>query len=311
VTPSPDDSVPIPTKAKTLIYSVVDAIGKSEHGRRLLTKAVAVGNTGIGAGNHDFAGSRTGENRVIAAACAVLPNVVALDIGANHGSWGLEMLARSTDSRVVFIEPRARAATELRARLGNDPRGAVFETALGETDGEAILFGVGGAGDQASLRPDLLRRASIADVSDEAATEAVQLKTVDTLLNEVVETGLIESANSVNAAKVDIEGLEFAVLQQLLDSIGEQLALVQFEFHVHALAQGHTVGDFANLFGSQFELFRLAPRSLIPLSELPLEAANYFGYSNWLAVRRSFSTAVQDAYRKADPKMARPKEWIY
>lgn len=308
---SPNDSVPIPTKAKTLIYSLVDAIGKSEHGRRFLTKAVAVGNTGIGAGNHDFAGSRTGENRVIEAACAVLPNVVALDIGANHGSWGLEMLARSAGSRVAFIEPRVRAATELRARLGNDTRGRVFETALGQTDGQAILFGVGGAGDQASLRPDLLQRASIADVGDGAATEMVQVKTVDTLVRDVVETGLIGSANSINAAKVDIEGLEFAVIQQLLDAIGEQLAVVQFEFHVHALAQGHTVSDFANLFGSQFELLRLAPRSLIPLKELPLDAANYFGYSNWLAVRQSFSAAVQDAYRKADPTMVRPQEWIY
>lgn len=306
-----DQPVPIPTKAKELIYSLVDVIGKSERGRRFLTKAVAVGNTGIGAGNHDFAGSRTGENRVIGAACALLPAVVALDIGANHGSWGLELLARSASSTVICVEPRARAARELRARLDGDPRALVMENALGQADGQATLFGTDGAGDQASLRRDLLQRAAIGGDGDNLATETVEVKTVATLVRDVLVAGLVKDQSVINAAKVDIEGLEFSIIEQLIAYFGDQLVVIQFEFHIHALAQGHTVNDFAAMIGSGYDLFRLGPKVLIPLSELPADAANYFGYSNWIAVRKPMSAAFQVAYEKADPAMYRPKEWIY
>lgn len=304
-------AVTVPNHVKNFIYRCVDVIGGTAWGRRLLVKAVAVGNTGLGAGNHDFAGARTGENRVIEATCRVLTHVVALDIGANHGSWGLELLARCPSGSVVFVEPRARAARELNARLAGDRRARVMECALGSHEGRATLFGVDGAGDQASLRDDLLRRADIGTASGDLATEDVQVKTIPSLVADAVTSGVIQDSGEINVAKVDIEGLEFTIIGQLLESLGSHLDVIQFEFHVHALAQGNTVADFATLFGSEFNLYRLAPRVLIPLSELTTDAANYFGYSNWVAVRKAVSAEFRDAYRSAVPKMARPKEWIY
>lgn len=305
------DAVDLPNGIKDFIFWCVDSIGNFPSGRRLLTKLVAVGNTGIGAGNHDFAGSRTGENRVIGASCKVLPTVVALDIGANHGSWGLELLARCSTSSVVFVEPRERAAQELRARLNGDPRARVVVSAVGESDGKATLFGVDGAGDQASLRSDLLQRASIGVESGSLASEQVQVKRIDSLVAECIADGVFTDATSINVAKVDIEGLEHSVIMQLVKVLGASLHVVQFEFHIHALAQGHTIDDFRSIFGSEFDLFRLAPRVLIPLSELPPDAANYFGYSNWVAVRKNLSRRFCEAYRTTDPAMQRPQEWIY
>ena len=137
------------------------------------------------------------------------------------------------------------------------------------------------------------------------------MKTIPSLVAFVVASGIVQDVDAINVAKVDIEGLEFAIIEQLLESLGSHLHVVQFEFHVHALAQGNTVADFAALFGSEFNLYRMAPRVLIPLSELTTDAANYFGYSNWVAIRKSVSAEFCDAYRIANPRMLRPKEWIY
>jgi FkbM family methyltransferase len=308
---SMDSPVGMPDGIKQGIFRVLDAFAANPRGRRLLTKFAAVAQTSIGAGNHDYEGARTGENRLLAAASAVLPDPCALDIGANHGSWGLELLARSPKSRVAFVEPRDRAAREIERRISNNPRAIVVEVAVGAEDGEAELFGVDGLGDQASLRIDLMERTSALSPNTTNKSERVQLRRVASVAREAVDRGLISQVTDVSMAKVDIEGMEFEVINQLMTDFVETMMVVQFEFHVYALAQGRTIDDFARVFGPDFVLYRMAPRLLIPLSELPSDAANYFGFSNWVAVRRGIAPAIEREYRQANAKMVRNPAWMY
>ena len=308
---SMDSPVGMPDGMKQGIFRVLDAFAANPRGRRLLTKFAAVAQTSIGAGNHDYEGARTGENRLLAAASAVLSNPCALDIGANHGSWGLELLARSPRSRVVFVEPRDRAAREIERRIAGNPNAVVVEVAVGAEDGEADLFGVDGLGDQASLRIDLMERTSALSPNTTNKSQRVQLRRIASVAREAVERGLTPAVNDFTMAKVDIEGMEYEVISQLMTDFVDSMMLVQFEFHVYALAQGRTIDDFAKVFGPDFVLYRMAPRLLIPLSELPSDAANYFGFSNWVAVRRNIAASVEREYRTANAKMVRNPAWIY
>jgi FkbM family methyltransferase len=308
---SMESPVRLPESVKNGIFRALDGIAATAAGRRMLTKFAAVAQTSIGAGNHDFAGDRTGENRLLGAACAVLPQPCALDIGANHGSWGLELLARSPQSTVVFVEPRDRAAREIERRIAGHSNATVVEVAVGAEDGEAELFGVDGLGDQASLRIDLLERTSALRENTTNKSQLVQLRRVQSVAQEAVQRGVMSAVSDVTLAKVDIEGMEYEVISQIMTDLADHIAIVQFEFHVYALAQGRTIEDFAKLFGPEFVLYRMAPRLLIPLSELPTDAANYFGFSNWVAVRKAYASAIEREYRNAKPHMVRKQEWIY
>ncbi len=304
-------AVRLPGRVKNGIYAVLDGLATAAWGRRFLTKLSAVSQTAIGAGNHDFAGTRTGENRLLAAVCAVLPHQGALDIGANHGSWGLELLARCPTSRVIFIEPRDRAAREIERRIDGNANAIVIEAAVGDADGEAELYGVDGLGDQASLRIDLLTRTSNLRSNNLDKSERVKLRRVESIAREAIDDKLMSSMADFNIAKVDIEGMEYEVVSQLVADFSEHMTVIQFEFHVYALAQGKTIQDFANLFGSDFVLYRMAPRILIPLAELPSDSANYFGFSNWVAVRQTSAIAIEREYRMANAGMMRKKDWTY
>jgi len=308
---SMESPVRLPESVKNGIFRALDGVASTAAGRRMLTKFAAVAQTSIGAGNHDFAGARTGENRLLGAACEVLPKLSALDIGANHGSWGLELMARGPQSTVVFVEPRDRAAREIERRISGQPNATVVEVAVGAEDGEAELFGVDGLGDQASLRIDLIERTSALRENTTNQSQLVQLRRVHSVALEAVQRGVISAVSDVTLAKVDIEGMEYEVISQCMKDFADHIAIVQFEFHVYALAQGRTIEDFAKLFGPEFKLYRMAPRLLIPLAELPSDTANYFGFSNWVAVRKELASSIEREYRKAKPHMVRKQEWVY
>lgn len=304
------DPVAIPSVWKDLIFSGMDRLAASPRGRRMLAKAIAVTQTSLGAGNHDDEGERTGENRLASALCRVISPEVAIDAGANNGSWTLEIRRRCPSIKVIAIEPGSQASQTLGARVADDPSVLVIPAALGATSGEVTLYGTDQSGLQASLRPDLLHRTTYRDPGREMPDEVVPMVTPDQLLERARDADLLATIPSATVVKIDTEGFEQDIITALLDSAwAPSIQAVQFEFHMHALAQGQTMGDFEALFGPEFTLFRLAPRMLIPLRSLEASEANYFGFSNWVAVRLGYAGPLESAYRAADSRMQRPASW--
>ena len=308
--PDATDPVALPSAWKDFIFSGLDRIAGTRRGGRLIAKFVAVSQTSLGAGNHDDEGERTGENRLASALCAVVRPDLAIDAGANNGSWTLELRERCRSVRVIAVEPGTQASGTLRSRTSTDPAVRVVQAALGPEEGSVTLYGTDQSGLQASLRPDLLHRTTYRDPSREMPAETVRMVTPDLLVAQALDAGFLEAAPSAVVVKIDTEGFELDIIRALLGSTwAGAIAAVQFEFHMHALAQGHTIGDFQDQFGAEFTLFRLAPRMLIPLQGLEDAEANYFGFSNWVAVRSAHAEALQSAYRQADPRMRRPQKW--
>jgi FkbM family methyltransferase len=304
------DPVGLPQAWKSVIFSGLDRIAATGYGQRMLAKAVAVTQTSLGAGNHDDEGERTGENRLASALCQVVSPQIAIDAGANNGSWTLEIRRRCPAVRVIAVEPGSQASQNLAARVADDASVMVLRAALGRQPGDVTLYGTDRSGLQASLLPKLLHRTTYRDPHREMPHEVVPMVTPDQLLERAVSAGLLSGPPGATVVKIDTEGFERDIITALLaSSWTPSLQAVQFEFHMHALAQGQTVGDFEDLFGPDFTLFRLAPRMLIPLGSLEVSEANYFGFSNWVAVRREHAASLQQAYRAADPRMRRPVEW--
>lgn len=309
--PDLTDPIRLPVAVKERIFRLNDRIAASARGQRLFGKAVEVLHTSLGAGNHDDAGDRTGENRLIGALTQSLPDIVAVDVGANHGSWTLEMRSRSPRSRIVAVEPGSEAAALLRERVAADDSVFVVQMAIADRPGDVPLFGTDHSGCQASIKPALLQRTTYTDASRSMPSEMVATATVDMILEETATAGFLDSRADVNVVKIDTEGMEFEIVGQFLRSAcRDSLAAVQFEFHMHALAQGQLVDDFADLFGPDFALYRLAPRTLIPRSSLNGGLANFFGYSNWVALRRDHAQSVTAHYARESGSMERKAGWL-
>ena len=266
------EPIRIPTKVKDSIFRVTDWIAKGKNGRRLITKVVEVGGTSLGMGNHDDNNDRSGENRLLRALSVSIDDIVAMDIGANVGVWSKELL--QTCPSAVSVA----------------------------TDGEAQLFGTDRDYQQASLHHDLLPRTTFDDPTREIKSEIVPTRSFESIGREIAELGIVGIGRKVNVLKVDTEGFEYEILSQALNTHNlsthefTDLLAVQFEFHMHALAQGQTIDDFAELFGPEYQLFRLAPRCLIPREELGADLANYFGFSNWVALHTSIAAKVVTKY---------------
>ena len=301
--------VGLPTGLKERLFVVTDRIARRPTGQRWLTKAIEVSLTSLGAGNHDYSGDRTGENRLISAIAWVIPQFSALDVGANQGAWTLEVLARSPGSRVVAVEPGSQAGRVLQERLGSEGSAIVVPVAVGNREGSARLYGTAREGDLASLMPDLLRRTTFEGADPEASSEDVTIWTLEHLVEFAHASGLFPEQR-IDVVKVDTEGFELEIIRQVVThSSFTTVQMVQFEFNMHAIAQGQMIDDFIAVMGNDFEYFRLAPRALVPRGSMGANLANYFGFSNWVALRREIAPRVRAAYLTADPRMRRPPEW--
>jgi FkbM family methyltransferase len=302
--------VGLPTTWKAGIFRALDRVAQSPRGQRVLSKLAEVTQTSLGAGNHDDEGERTGENRLISALATTLPAMVALDVGANNGSWTLEMRGRCPRAKVISVEPGSHAVANLSGRTKDDAAVRVVPAAIGPDDTTVTLFGTDASGLQASLRPELLQRTTYTDAGRDMPSEAVRMVSVPSLIALLRDDRFLGDGDSVSVVKIDTEGFELDIITLLMESEwASSIQAIQFEFHMHALAQGHLIDDFGAALGDEFCLFRLAPRDLIPRDDLDPALANYFGFSNWVALRRAIAPQVRAAYQSADPRMVRRPEW--
>lgn len=296
------------TRIKEAIYAALDRAAAAKKPRWFLIKLHESVGTALGAGNYDDDGNRTGENKVLSAIGSLDPRAILIDVGANNGSWTLEARARIPGSSVIAIEPGSQAIGTLTARTEVDDRVFIVPVAIGALNTSMKLFGIDN-GLQASLRPEVLARTTRVGQT-EIPSEVIRVCDWPTIVEMIKELGIDFTERPPTAFKLDIEGLELDVLQQLVAWSGfTSVRVVQFEFHMHALAQGHLVSDFDLLLGSDFRLFRLTKHALVSRDELSDAEANYFGFSNWVAVRNADVMAFTEAFGKATGARARPYEW--
>lgn len=161
---------------------------------------------------------------------------VALDVGANKGSYLYSMARWAGASPVVAFEPQSRLATYLthacrRSGLRNV---TVENLALSNQQGELQLFVPGD-----SHSPGASLEASIADKTD-CHTETVKVTTLDAYAAEKLHA-------PVRVIKIDVEGHEMAVLQGALALIRRDKPLLVVECEGRHLPAGKTVHDFITL----------------------------------------------------------------
>src|SRR5262245_4988191 len=129
------------------------------------------------------------------------------DVGAHHGDTTSQFIALFPRSRVFAFEPDGRNWSQLRQRFANEPRVDLYQMAVGQRDGRALLHRNNYDATHSLLRIDALeinRWADANDVREDGAEEVDQL-TLDTFCD-------MHDLTNVDILKLDIQGGELMAL---------------------------------------------------------------------------------------------------
>jgi len=195
--------------------------------RRLVDLASSVSRS---AANDSADFVHNGEARVLEILATPAP-VTVLDVGAHHGGWALEVLARFPSARLHCFEIEPRNCERLRAAVGSDPRVVVAGCGLADAPGAIDVW-------YDPEHPDMTSAYSTWDTRESITCEV-------TTGDEYLRSTRIEE---VDFLKVDVEGADLAVLRGFGDALTEgRIGVIQFEFTMWAAVARTWLGDFHDL----------------------------------------------------------------
>jgi FkbM family methyltransferase len=206
-----------------------------------------------------------------------------IDVGGNKGVW-TDLLLRTGGraKRGLVFEPALPALALLRARFGGLENVTIVDKAVSDASGtidfyeEADAGGMSSAVAGHSLQPTT-RRSVATTTLDAAAQEA--------------------GFDSVDFVKIDVEGLDLAVLRGARALIERQrIGLIQFEYHHAWLRVGSTLrAAIILLENAGYEVYLLNPTGLFK-PDLA-RYGEYFGMSNYVAVAPAWRKTVESHVR--------------
>lgn len=176
------------------------------------------------------------------------PDMLALDIGANHGVYALSLAAAGA-RRVIAFEPTRGAGEMLAAAIaenGFGDRVTWIAAGLSDREGEARIA--------TGLNTEL------SSLSGEGeASETIRLMTLDRFIEE-------QKPGPVTFVKLDVEGEERAVLRGGRRFFSSQSPVVMFELKHGGVVNEGLIEDFRAL---GYDIYRLIPgaRALAPFEE--------------------------------------------
>ncbi len=138
----------------------------------------------------------------------VLRNLVVdgiIDVGANRGQFSLACRLVYQEIPIVAFEPIPREADSFRRIHGNDPKVELVQTALGETEGEAVLH-VSRSADSSSLLPIGREQVKLFPDTAQAGTLVVPVQRLDDLARHW-------AGRNRQLLKLDVQGFELSVLK--------------------------------------------------------------------------------------------------
>lgn len=194
------------------------------------------------------------------------------DVGANAGQWALAALPHLGSRRLHCFEPVPDSYADLASSVPPSDRVVLNSFGLSDSTG-TVDINYSAKATTISSSYDLV----FPDLDQESIPCA--FTTGDAYIRE-------HEIRSVAFIKIDVEGMEMAVLNGLTDSLAKGMpAAVQFEHGESHILSQHTLKSFVDALSRYaYDLFYIFPKSLEKI-DYSFAIENYGG-QNLLAVRR-------------------------
>ncbi len=223
---------------------------------------------GLGYDNADH----TGEDRFITKEIAQADIRVALDVGANIGSYSAKLATCLSHATIYAFEPARASFSALKQTASRFAEIIVpINAAVSDYDGTATLFSHKPLSETATLEKTIL--------GTPALSESVAVRTIDSVVAEY-------NLTRVDFIKIDTEGFEREVLRGAQETLRTlKPSYIQFEFNIMHLYRHVTLLELTELLPG-YDFYRLLPHGEIRIDPKRY-TSNVFMFSNIVAKRRS------------------------
>jgi FkbM family methyltransferase len=203
-----------------------------------------------------------------------LSGVQVLDVGANTGQYGLEVISTIPGVELHSFEPSSLAFEKLNHLAGSHQNWYVYNIGFGSANTSDELF----FAESGSASATLLRQEKVFGREESFKSESVQIRVLDDFLDENIQI-------NANVLKLDIEGYEMRCLEGAVNSIAK-FRIIQFEFGEVNVDARIFFRDYWNFFSDRgFEVYRVTKRRPIRIYKYS-EDLETFSVTNYLAVRK-------------------------
>jgi FkbM family methyltransferase len=197
---------------------------------------------------------------------------IAIDIGANGANWTYALSKLVGKEGQVFAfeaDPYYAKATELAIKLLHMKGVTMFPFGLSENDEEVVLRTSDSNGNRLSGKSYINKKLS----PDEPGTEKVNLKKLDSLLNDVPE--LLNTA----LIKCDVEGYELFVFKGAMKILENARPYVILEVGNYEI-QGYSERDVFDFFQNQdYSAYCMTPESKLSPTDSKLNNNRAISYN--------------------------------
>jgi FkbM family methyltransferase len=155
---------------------------------------------------------------------------VVLDVGANNGQYGRQLIRSGFRGQIVSFEPLPTALEKLRMNRWSFASWAVEPFALGADNGTATL-NVSANTQSSSLQPMLQAHVTAAPSAKYVSTCEVQVRRLDDIFDQYCQPG------QRCCMKLDVQGHEHQVLAGAAKCL-DRITIVQMELSIEPLYEG-------------------------------------------------------------------------
>jgi FkbM family methyltransferase len=209
-----------------------------------------------------------------------LESPTIIDVGANKGSYTVDVLNANKSSRVFCFEPHPKTFQKLDKLFANEKNVLAVNTGVGDQNTILKLFDYEDkdGSSHASLYEDVL--------TDLHKSKGVAFHDINIIrLDEFIEEKKIKK---IDLLKIDTEGNEYACLQGLGSYLkGDFIKAIHFEFNEMNAISGIHFKMFWDLLSLDYDFFRLLPGgSLLKIKEYSPVYCEIYAYQNIVAINK-------------------------
>lgn len=204
---------------------------------------------------------------------------VFIDVGANVGNWARRFANLMEMPKFgILVEPNPTALQYLERTVSGFPcQVHVLEAAVSLASGTVLFYSEPDAGETSSL------------VQGFSSKSANAINVEVTTIDQIMEDFAIQKCDFL---KIDAEGYDLKVIKGAVRSLESQrIEVLQFEYNAPWATAGSTLVEAIDFLDHKgYEVFLLLKDGLHRLEYE--DYGEYFGYSNFVAVRRNAITQL-------------------
>lgn len=192
-----------------------------------------------------------------------------IDAGAHHGEYTDLIIQYFDEPEIWLLEPSPSCLKVLNQKYNGNDNVTVVPKGLGTKSGELFIQNEG---------------SKIATLSSSPTGAGEQIPVTDLL-----DLSRSQHIAEIDLLKLDIEGMEFSVLQSNIEAIRSlNVKVIQFEFGsgVLRIAEKHHLVEIVSLLSPFFQVGRIMSDGVVPLSQHISMVELYHG-ANYLAVNKN------------------------